>query len=280
MLSKYLKLMVILLSTGILSSVYSQNTLVELENTQNQAETLDFNSTYTTWLTNNLYKQGSSENQLSQNHILNGRLSLPGKYMISTSLWFTKDYENERKTLMRDSIVSLIRPMGTIFGEVNFTARGGLTLPFSKDSNTTAGLVTALRINPIFSYNASKFIKNLSIIYRPSVVYNIHEFKTRTDLRSNSDYILSHRLTLAYGITNALWLSLDNTYMRAWTYSGNTNDIYSLDQSLSYNFTRDFSIFGGHSVGGNALDVNGQESDINVFDKDNSSFYLGLSYNF
>jgi hypothetical protein len=280
MLRRYLKLMAFLLSIGFLSSVYSQNTLVELENTQNQAETLDFNSTYTTWLTNNLYKQSSAENQLSQNHILNGRLSLPGKYMISTSLWVTKDYENERKTLVRDSIVSVLKPLGTIFGSINVTGRAGFTLPFSKDSNTTAGLITAARVNPIFSYNASKFIKNLSLIYRPSAVFNVHEFKTRTDLRSNSNYVLSHRLTVAYGITNALWLSLDNTYMRAWTYSGNTNDIYSFDQSLSYNFTRSFSIFGGHSVGGNALDVNGQESDINVFDKDNSSFYMGLSYNF
>lgn len=277
---RYLKLIALLLSIGNLSSVYSQNTLVELENTQNQADELEFNSTYTTWLTNNLYKQSSSENSLSQNHILNGRLSLPGKYMISTSLWFTKDYENERKTLIRDSIVSILKPMGQLFGAINVTARGGLTLPLSKDSNATAGLITAARVNPIFSYNASKYIKNLSLIYRPSAVYNVHEFKTRTDLNSNTNYLFSQRLTIAYGITSKLWLSLDNTYIRSWTYSGNTNDLYSLDQSLSYNFTRDFSLFGGHSVFANALAVNGQESDINLFNKDDSSFYFGLSYNF
>lgn len=277
---KYLYLLLFVLGLSTPVKVLAQNTLVELENTLSTQDTYSIDATYTSFVSTNAYLPNRSEHQSGQDHLLTGRLHLPGKYMLSTSLWFNQDFNNERKLLARDSVLTLTKPLGKLGDNVNVIARAGATLPLSKASNETNGLITAFRINPLFSINASGLIEGLSLIYRPTFIYNIHEYETSLTGNSNQQYTINQRITVLYPLLKNLYLSLDNTYVRSWTYKGNANDFYSLDQSLSTNFTKSFSGFMGHSIGGNALNVNGQESDIRIFDTRVSSYYIGISYQF
>ncbi|GEM_PF-3142069 len=277
---KYLYLLLFLLGLSIPLKVSAQNTLVELENTKSTQDTYSIDATYTSFVSANAYLPDRAEHQSGQDHILTGRLHLPGKYLLSTSLWLNQDYNNERKLLIRDSVLTLTKPLGKLSANINVIGRAGMTIPLSKASNETNGLITALRVNPLFIVNANSLLEGLSLIFRPSFIFNVHDYETSLTGRSNHEYTMNQRLTILYPLLKNLYLSLDTTYIRSWTYQGNTNDFYSLDQSLSTNFTRNFSGFLGHSIGGNALNVNGQESDIRIFDTRASSYYLGISYQF
>lgn len=260
--------------------VLAQNTLVELENTKSDEGTYSIDGNYTTFVSANAYLPDRPEHQSGQDHILVGRLHLPGKYLLSTALWLNQDFGNEKKLLVRDSLLTLTKPLGQIAPNVSFIMRGAVTMPLSKASNETNGLITAFRLNPLFNINASPLLKGLSVIYRPTFIYNVHEYQTSLTGRSNHEYTTSQRITFLYGLLDNLYLSLDNTYMRSWTYLGNTNDFYSFDQSLSTMITPSLSAFLGHSSGGNALNVNGQESDLRIFDTTRSSYYIGINYQF
>lgn len=277
---KLLYLFIIMSAMLTSVGVSAQNTLVELENTKSDEGTYSIDGNYTTFVSSNAYLPNRPEHQSGQDHILVGRLHLPGKYLLSTALWFNQDFNNEKELQARDSLLTLTKPVGKILPGINFIMRGAVTLPISEASNETNGLVTAFRLNPLFTLNASSLLKGLTLIYRPSAIYNVHDFKTSLSGRSNHEYTTSQRLTFLYGLMDNLYLSLDNSYVRSWTYDGNTNDFYSFDQSLSTQITKRLSGFLGHSIGGNALNVNGQESDLRIFDTTRSSYYLGISYQF
>ncbi|MCR9203714.1 MAG: hypothetical protein NXH75_03990 [Halobacteriovoraceae bacterium] len=222
-----------------------------------------------------------TEHTSSQDHLLSGRLYFSNGYMLSTSLWANQDFQNEKELRVRDSLLMLTKPIGNLTNNISFTARGGLTLPLSEQSNKFSGLITAIRFNPIFSINASDLIPSLRVIYRPSFVYNIHEYNQQVSGESNTEYSINQRLTILYPLLDNLYLSFDNTYIRWTSYLGSETDIFSFDQSLSTNLTKNLNLFFGHNIGGNALAINGQESDVRIFDiEDGSEYYIGISYQF
>lgn len=277
---KLLFLLILLSSVFGSHGVLAQNTLVELENTKSDQSNYSIDGNYTTFVSSNAYLPDRPEHQSGQDHIFVGRLHLPGKYLLSTALWLNQDFNNERELQARDSLLTLTKPVGRIYSGVNLIMRGAVTLPVSEASNETNGLITAFRLNPLLTYNASSILEGLTVIYRPTVIYNVHDFKTSLTGQSNHQFTTSQRVSFLYGLMENLFLSIDNSYIRSWTYDGNTNDFYSFDQSLSTMFTPRFSGFIGHSIGGNALNVNGQESDLRIFDTTRSSYYLGINYQF
>jgi hypothetical protein len=83
--------------------VYAQNTLVELENTKSDLGTYSIDGNYTGFLSTNAYLPDSASHQSSSDHILMGRLHLPDRFMLSTSLWVNQDFNNERELTTKDS---------------------------------------------------------------------------------------------------------------------------------------------------------------------------------
>lgn len=263
------------------SKVYGQNTLVELENSLSGSSSTKIEGTYTTFMNSNSKLPSQTGHTSSQDHLISGRLFLSSGYMISTSLWANQDFQNEKELRVRDSLLMITKPIGNLTENISFTARGGLTLPLSEQSNKFSGLITAIRFNPIISINANDLLTSLRVIYRPSLVYNIHEYNQQVSGESNTEYSINQRLTLLYPLTENLYLSLDNTYIRRTSYLGSETDLFSFDQSLSTNLTKNLNLFLGHNIGGNALAINGQESDVRIFDiEDGSQYYIGISYQF
>lgn len=276
----YWILFTIMVYLPLFGKVYGQNTLVELENSLSGSNSTKIEGTYTTFMSTNTKLPSQTNHQSGQDHILSGRLFFSNGYMLSTSFWANQDFQNEKELRVRDSLLILTKPMGNLTEGVSFTARAGLTLPLSEESNKFAGLITGIRFNPIISINASDLIESLRLIYRPSVIYNIHEYKQQISGEVNNQYSLNQRLTVLYPLTENLYLSLDNTYIRSVSYLGSVTDFFSFDQSLSTNLTKDLNLFLGHNIGGNALAINGQESDVRIYDVEDSQYYIGISFQF
>lgn len=276
----YLILLTFMALLPLTQEVYGQNTLVEIENSLSGSTSMKLEGTYTTFFNTNTKLPSQTGHTSSQDHLLSGRLYLEDGTMISTTLWANQDFQNDKDFLIRDSLLLVTKPLGKVTENISFTARGGLTLPLSKNSNEFAGLITGLRFNPIISMNASGLIEGLSVIYRPSFIYNIHQYEQRVDGDSNYQYSINQRVTFLYPIVENLYLALDNTYIRSYSYQGSQVDFFSFDQSLSTNITKSLNLFFGHNIGGNALAINGQESDVRIYDIEDSSYYIGISYQF
>lgn len=164
---------------------------------------------------------------------------------------------------------------------LNVAMRASFTLPWSDRSKKETSLRTAVSISPLVVYIFDpQVIPGLSLIATPSVRVFTHEFRVDTAGNSNTNYSAAARFIVSYVLAPSLSLSLDNSYARAWTYEGEYNDQFSFDQSLSYVLAKGFSIYVGHAVGGSALDVNGQESNLKLFDSRESQIYGGVSYAF
>lgn len=276
----YLILLTFMALLPFTQEVYGQNTLVEIENSLSGSTSMKLEGTYTTFFNTNTKLPSQTGHTSSQDHLLSGRLYLEDGTMISTTLWANQDFQNDKDFLIRDSLLLVTKPLGKVTENISFTARGGLTLPLSKNSNEFAGLITGLRFNPIISMNASGLVEGLSVIYRPSFIYNIHQYEQRVDGDSNYQYSINQRVTFLYPIVENLYLALDNTYIRSYSYQGSQVDFFSFDQSLSTNVTKSLNLFFGHNIGGNALAINGQESDVRIYDIEDSSYYIGISYQF
>jgi hypothetical protein len=166
-------------------------------------------------------------------------------------------------------------------GTFTLSLRSSLALPFSDRSKKETNLRTAVSLSPVAVYSVDpNYIPGLILIFRPGVRVYSHEFKVDTSGRSNTSYSMNARFIISYSIIDNLSISFDNIYARAWTYDSNYNDQFSFDQSLSYSFMKGFSVYAGHAIGGSALDVNGQDSNLKAFDSRESEVYTGISYRF
>lgn len=278
-------LILLSLGLGILLTqrVLGQTTLVELENSTSHKGSTNFQMNYTTFLSTNTTLPKRTGHQSSQEHILSMRLSPPKGTQYSLSLNLNHDFTNEREFLLRDSLFMLTGQPKSLSSSVLFIPRTAITLPFSEVSNKFSGLITALRFNPIVTLrfaSENTILRNLSFVYLPSVVWNIHQYQQFINGESNNQYSISQSLSALYSLRPHIFLSLDNTYIRSFTYEGKSNDFFSFNQSISYNFSRDLSLFLGHSLGGNALALSGQESNVQFFNIENSQYYTGVSYQF
>jgi hypothetical protein len=197
-----------------------------------------------------------------------------------TSLVFDKQLSDYREDSWRDLAFGLSRGLGQ-WQDINFGLGLSSTIPFSERSREVTGLRTNLGISPSATYqNKDTLVIPFSISYRPSLKFYFHEYNTQTSGTSNIQRSASNRLIIGFQLSDSWSLSLDNSYIRGWTYDGNAKDSFSFDQSISYSIDKIWSVSAGHALGGSALHINGNESDVRLYDTDNSSFYIGLNFSY
>ncbi len=205
---------------------------------------------------------------------------LPYELSAGLSLVLDKDLEGEREQNLRDPSLSLSRALPVFAKYVTSKAKVSARVPLSESSRKTTGLQTAIATSVTFLYDASNLASGLTIGYGPSLISNFHKYKVTTSGKSNTQRTLSNSLMFDYAFNDSFGIYLDNTYYRNFTYDGNYNDFFSFDQSLTYSHKIGASATIGHAIGGSALAVNGKESNVQLFDKNESTYYftLGFSY--
>ena len=234
-----------------------------------------------TFFNTNLYDfQNKDDKAFANSSTVAVTYTLKSGYRIASSIGVAKDLTGERKLLARDSSVRLIKSFGKLNEYFYLAGSAALTLPFSKASHKTAGLITRLRIAPTLIINIKDFIPAGNLFYSPSISSSLHEFKTLSNGESNSQHSIGHSLAFGYSFLNAFYVQISGAYARRWTYEGRSNDAFSFDQSHNYTIGQGFTAVTGHSIGGNALASNGQNSDVQIFDSRESSFYMGLDYTY
>ncbi|WP_034732559.1 hypothetical protein [Bacteriovorax sp. Seq25_V] len=223
---------------------------------------------------------GDVEKSYSNTTSLGFGYKLPNEFKAGLSLILDKDLEGEREQKLRDPSLSLSRALPVFAKYWTSTAKLSTKIPVSEASRKTTGLQTALSASVTFLYDASNIAKGLTIGYSPSIINNFHEYKVTTSGKSNTQRTLSNSLMFDYAFNDSFGIYLGNTYYRNFTYDGNYNDFFSFDQSITYSHEVGASATIGHAIGGSALAVNGKESNVQLFDKNESTYYFTLGFRY
>ncbi|WP_372654963.1 hypothetical protein [Halobacteriovorax sp.] len=200
---------------------------------------------------------------------------------LSLTTIFDKDLKNDREGYIRDPKIGLSKSFGKLNKFFSAAASTSVKIPLSKASRVTTSLQTAISLAGSISYDASEHVtKGLSLSYSPAVITNFHEYRVTTGGSSNTQYTLSNSLSAAYSITDKISASVSGSYYRNFDYTGHTKDYFGIEETLSFALPQNFGLRVGHSTGGSALAVNGRESNVSLFDKDLSSYFLNISFSY
>lgn len=229
----------------------------------------------------NLEETSSTDYSLTNTSYGSLKLTLDNGVSVSTSIAIDKDLQNDRETTLRDSALSFSKSLHKFNEQLSLAGNLSFAIPLSESSQNITNLYTSIRVRPSLSYDASKsMIDGLSFTYLPSLRTYFHQYETKSTGGSNTRYALSNRLVVSYSLTDSLGISFDNTYLRTWTYQGQSKDIYSLDQSIGYSINDNLAATIGHAIGGSVLAVNGQEQNIDLFNSQTSTIYFDLSLSY
>ncbi len=223
----------------------------------------------------------AAEKNMSNTTALVISYKLPDNMKLSLTTIFDKDLENDREGLIRDPKIGFSKSFGKLNRFISTSVATSAKIPVSKASRVTTSLQTGISLSGSIVYDASEHLTNgLSFVYSPAVITNFHKYRVTTSGSSNTQYTLSNSLTAGYDITDFMSASVSGSYYRNFDYTGHTKDFFGVEQTLSFVLPQNFSLSIGHSTGGSALAVNGRESNVKLFDKDLSSYFLNISFSY
>ena len=211
----------------------------------------------------------STENQLSSDIALIPNYKFNKKTKVALILAGTKELEGERKFKWADSNIYIQQNFNK-YGDFSLSGRLYQTIPLSESSTKDRNLTTATKVEPKLNY----LFKNFSFSYAPSLKQYFYKFKTSKTGKINTRYTLSQKAFIGYSLSERISIALEAVYSRAVNYQGTTKDNYSFDQSMTYSATQNTSLTLGHSTGGSPLAANGQDTQIDIFDKYESTLYF------
>lgn len=271
---------VLLTFIGLISLVFSKVYATDLETLKNTMGNSQRSVTVSASLSSNLNEVSTAEHSFDSDFSIAPSVALPGGTVLLSNLSFRKSLEGERKEYFNDIYVGATK---TFYknGPYSVSYLGLGFIPLSKTSQEDTYLNAGLMLAPTLNINFRSFgIKGLRIGLRPSLRVNSHRYKISKSGRSNSQFTSSALLSIYYYFTDKLYLSSRNSYVKSFTYRGNTIDRYQFSQTLTYMAVQNTRVEVGHANGGNPLAPNGTQTDIKLFDARSSQVYVALSYTF
>lgn len=188
----------------------------------------------------------------------------------------SKELTGQREMTLNNAALSAGTTIFKPNDDFSISAKLSATLPLSERSKDYQHQITGIGLSTGFKYQATE---DLTISYTPRATLNFHEFKIAEDGTSNYQYTLANTLSFDYALSESFTLSAMAKYSRLTSYAGNSKDKYDFDQSISYDFAP-YSVAIGHSIGKSPLAANGVETEIKLFDSNDSTIYGQFGFSF
>ncbi|MFZ8932572.1 MAG: hypothetical protein ACO2ZP_01555 [Bacteriovoracaceae bacterium] len=225
-------------------------------------------------ISTSLHGFDDNRKRTSSNFDIRPSFTLKNGLSVSTSLNVTKNLENERELTLNDSYISLGKKLYSLDNGLSLSASMVFGLPISKYSRNDSTLRTSVKVSPRLSYSYKKLSSGLGLSYRQ----NFHASEVTVSGDSNTQSAYTTYGDIGYGLSDQISIGASASYTKSYTYRKNERDSYSIEQNISYSPNANLSFSFGHAIGGNVLSVNGRDSNIEIFDPENSSVYLGLRF--
>lgn len=223
----------------------------------------------------NLYESNSVE------HEATGKLTIAPSYKqknykATLSIPMLQNFDHGQESTLGNAKATVTHMPIELTQDTKLVPVAGVRLPTNvkdrKDNSYQGGLVAEGSILTEWTLKGVPF----STVYTLQANKNFHEFTRGRRGNSNTDYSVVNYFGVEKYLTRKLSFLFDGDYTYAQTYDGSMRTLFSIGQSFSYEFNNDLSVTVGHSNGGDALQANGTDYDIQVFDKNRSVVYANV----
>lgn len=190
---------------------------------------------------------------------------------------FHKELMGMREERIGNASISLRRNSIALGKRLSFSTSVSALLPQDKKQKKTSSLQAMMTITPSLSYTPKRV--PISISYSQRHAKSFHRYETNSYGTNNTSYSISHTGSLSYSPIEKVSFSIYGTNTNRWSYKGSRNDdTYGLGQSISIALGRKGSAEIGHEIGGKTFDYGGKDLDVDLYDSESSTIYLGFSY--
>ncbi len=155
---------------------------------------------------------------------------------------------------------------------------GSLMLPMTDSTRNEVGLLYNLGAALKFSANTKNMgMDSLSLAYQASVTKNFLSFDTNAKSGSpNRSYRLRNRFDLGYDITDSFSFFNRFDFDSNYSVNGVVTNSFATTQSFGYQINSKVSASLSHSNGGSYLKSDTYENNLKLYNKEDSSYGLGL----
>jgi len=206
-------------------------------------------------------------------------VSFPENWSVATGLFFDKSFMGERKGEIRDTFIAITKPIVSFNKSLGLTGKLNWYIPISEFSREKTYLNTAYRLALILGFDLAGIgAKSIGGYGRLDFLQNFHKSNTNAYGSSNYQYNAFALGGINWSFLKRWNVALDFSYVKRWTYGGNIQDFYSSNQTLSFDITNKFGVSIGHALGGNILAINGRDSNVALFERDQSVAFLAFNF--
>lgn len=113
-----------------------------------------------------------------------------------------------------------------------------------------------------------------------SALKNFHQFESSSEFVPNISYRIRETADMSQDITKKLSVEVIGYYQTGFTYNNDLKTFFHLEENLQYAATKQIAFYIGHANEANALQNNGIDSNISLYDAYTSTYKAGTTISF
>lgn len=226
--------------------------------------------------TNNLYDFQDGSNQSSLDYSTSGSYKLSNKSTLGAVVNASQDMKNSENNDFTFSRISYTQSEKWINNTYRLSTFANL--PIGKNQIERQSLLIGAGVSLAFSINPDYLIsKKLSLSTGVSLTRNFHKYLTATNGQSNIEYKNDQFIDLGYELSSKISLSGRISRIGSLSYMGSTKESYDIFEEIAYQASKDVQLSLGHQNAGSTLKPNGQDTNVEVLNKNSSVYYGGIN---
>jgi hypothetical protein len=228
-------------------------------------------------LSSNLKTDASAEADRSTSIGLTLNKGISKNTSMSVIAGVEQSFVAEKKTAVNNTVVQINRNGIPLTNSLKLKTGISATLPTNQDDREKATLRGGTGASLSLEQKTSLFKKPATLNYGLGVLKNYHEYTRNSDLGSNLSHRIRYSATANIEATKNTSLSMSGYYQTGWTYDSALRTTFSIRETLSYMLNKNTEVSISHVNSANALEANGVDSNVSLYDENNSYVELGLS---
>lgn len=253
----------------------------QLPEVTTQKKTKVINMNLAVMRSTSLYNFGDGSDMQSMDYSLSGSYRLNNLYKVSAGLDASQDLKDDQNSDLAGGRIGFSRKALELSKVINLTPSIGIRIPVNKNQLDRESLMFGTSASGRFDINPEVlFSENFSIGMTLSLSKNFHQYTTSTLGSVNTEYSSLQGIDLGYSLTDSLSISAAFNHSNRLSYDGVLRESFEMSQEVAYQFSEGLGAMVGHVNGGSVFKADGETSNIQPIDENNSIVYGGMSLSF
>jgi hypothetical protein len=152
--------------------------------------------------------------------------------------------------------------------------------PTSDESNKVFNLQSALGVNYTFSLTPAVLARGVETSLTLGASRNFHRYNTDVNGNELNEYGLKQIFDAGYTYAKFIYFSFEFIHRTGFKYDGTASETFEHTEEIGYNPTSKWNVAVGHTNSGSWLRANEQDSNLKLYNENDSIVYLSTSVKF